>query len=292
MAAARLNRFVHVEDARFQGLLAGKGQHPLHELSAPLGRLVDLLDHRRDLRIGCDTGRGQLRHADDDGQDVVEVVGDPAGQLADGLHLLRLAQLLLQLDALRHVATDEEVLLVGLRPDTCPAERNDTTVLVDVTTVEVARELAAAREPHFVARILKIIGIEKLSGAAADHLMGSITEDGLAARAHLHEITPAVDHEYQVDGSVEDAPPKGALAPALLLLGIERPGEPGIQRARSDQQHQQNERCRKKAVNAAGIEAEIEAPTVEDGAESNIEDPGTHDDHEPKVDHGVPRPSP
>ena len=33
------------------------------------------------------------REALDDGQDVVEVVGDAAGELPDGLHLLRVAQL-------------------------------------------------------------------------------------------------------------------------------------------------------------------------------------------------------
>ena len=36
-----------------------------------------------------------LQSADDDGEQIVEIVGDPAGELADGLHLLRLAQRLL-----------------------------------------------------------------------------------------------------------------------------------------------------------------------------------------------------
>jgi hypothetical protein len=48
----------------FQGLLASKGEHPLHQLS---GGLVDLLDHRREFRIGRNTGGGQLCHADDYG---------------------------------------------------------------------------------------------------------------------------------------------------------------------------------------------------------------------------------
>jgi hypothetical protein len=54
-----------VKDVLFQGLLASKGEHPLHQLS---GGLVDLLDHRREFRIGRNTGgRGQLCHADDYG---------------------------------------------------------------------------------------------------------------------------------------------------------------------------------------------------------------------------------
>ena len=44
----------------------------------------------------------------DDGQDVVEVVSDAAGELADGLHLLRVAQLGLELALDGDVAADAE----------------------------------------------------------------------------------------------------------------------------------------------------------------------------------------
>ena len=44
--------------------------------------------------------------AADDGEQVVEVVGHAAGQAADGLHLLRLAELLLQLAALGDIDSD------------------------------------------------------------------------------------------------------------------------------------------------------------------------------------------
>ena len=43
----------------------------------------------------------QVAVADHRGHQVVEVVRDPAGELADRLHLLRLAQLLLELDGVR-----------------------------------------------------------------------------------------------------------------------------------------------------------------------------------------------
>ena len=36
--------------------------------------------------------RGEIKAADDDGQHVVEVMRNAAGQLSDGFHLLRLAQ--------------------------------------------------------------------------------------------------------------------------------------------------------------------------------------------------------
>src|ERR1019366_2176476 len=42
----------------------------------------------------------------DDGQQVVEVVGNAAGEASDGLHFLRLQQLFLQAAALRGIAQD------------------------------------------------------------------------------------------------------------------------------------------------------------------------------------------
>ena len=42
------------------------------------------------------------------GQDVVEVVGDAAGELADGFHLLRVAELRLELALTGDVAADAE----------------------------------------------------------------------------------------------------------------------------------------------------------------------------------------
>ena len=51
----------------------------------------------------------ELAVAEDHGQQVVEVVGDAAGEAADRLHLLRLAELLLELLLARKVAHDRDV---------------------------------------------------------------------------------------------------------------------------------------------------------------------------------------
>ena len=95
-----LDGFVHVENARLQGLLAGECQHALHELNPALGGIVDLLDHVPKLGVARNADRDQLRHADDDRENVVEIVGDATGQLADRLHLLSLAQLQLDFPAI------------------------------------------------------------------------------------------------------------------------------------------------------------------------------------------------
>ena len=49
----------------------------------------------------------QVEVADDGGQQVVEVVRDAAGELADRLHLLRLTQHVFRASSLRHVAHHE-----------------------------------------------------------------------------------------------------------------------------------------------------------------------------------------
>ena len=68
-------------------------------------RLAELARDRRLADLPGALG-GQHDVAGDAGQDVVEVVGDAAGELADRLHLLGLAQLLLERAPLRHVLRD------------------------------------------------------------------------------------------------------------------------------------------------------------------------------------------
>ena len=50
----------------------------------------------------------KLSVTDDRGEHIVEIVRDSAGQLPDGLHLLRLAELFFEPPAFGHVATIED----------------------------------------------------------------------------------------------------------------------------------------------------------------------------------------
>src|ERR1700722_13588929 len=50
----------------------------------------------------------QIEPAQNESQEIVEVVGDAAGQLADGLHLLSLPQLLFEATTLRYVSCAHE----------------------------------------------------------------------------------------------------------------------------------------------------------------------------------------
>src|SRR5437868_1636407 len=71
-------------------------------------RLVNLLGILAPRVVGSQILEEQVGVPRDGGEDVVEVMRDPAGQSSHGLHLLRLAELLLQLDSLGDVPADPE----------------------------------------------------------------------------------------------------------------------------------------------------------------------------------------
>ena len=54
------------------------------------------------------THRQKIGVADNDGEQIIEIVGDAAGKLADGLHLLRLYQLFLGALALGQIVDDAD----------------------------------------------------------------------------------------------------------------------------------------------------------------------------------------
>src|SRR5258708_33454274 len=83
---------VYIGLARPQRLLAGEGEETLRELRATVRGLCDRLGDGYDLRVAGDLLGQDFDHADDDGQDIVEIVRDPAGKLANRVHFLRLTQ--------------------------------------------------------------------------------------------------------------------------------------------------------------------------------------------------------
>ena len=89
-------------------LLPREAQQVLHDVRRPLGLLLDdgerLAQRRRDVgHLGEVVGEPDHR-----GERVVEVVGDAGDELADGGHLLRLDQLVLQPAALGLVVEEED----------------------------------------------------------------------------------------------------------------------------------------------------------------------------------------
>ncbi len=80
---------------------AGVPEQLAGQVGGPAGGLLDRPQERPVRVVGPEPDQRQV--AEHGGQQVVEVVGHPAGQLADRLHLLGLPELLLQLPPLGHV---------------------------------------------------------------------------------------------------------------------------------------------------------------------------------------------
>ena len=93
---------------RAQGLLAREGKQLAYQARGPVRVLLDVHDVLEG-RIGWAVVHQQeVGEADDRRQHVVEVVRDAAGELADGLHLLRLQQCRLHALLLGDVLEDAE----------------------------------------------------------------------------------------------------------------------------------------------------------------------------------------
>ncbi len=76
-------------------------------------RAVEIAQRLR--RVGREPSLGEIDAADDDGEHIVEVMREAAGQLADRLHLLRLPQLLGEMLALRRFRGERRIDIAQLR---------------------------------------------------------------------------------------------------------------------------------------------------------------------------------
>ena len=97
---------VEVEGLGPERLLAGEGEQAAGQLLGVLRRLDHAVEHDRAPALVQPRRLEELRAGGDDLEDVVEVVRDAAGELADGLQLLALARGLLGAAALLRFAQE------------------------------------------------------------------------------------------------------------------------------------------------------------------------------------------
>ena len=79
---------------------AAEGENLGDEVAGAVARGDDVLDVGAEWMGGCQVEVGELGVAKDDAEDVVDIVGDAAGEGADGFELLSLAELALEFEAL------------------------------------------------------------------------------------------------------------------------------------------------------------------------------------------------
>ena len=179
-------RLAEVEHLRAQRLAAREGEQLAHQARRPVGVLLDLhdvLERRigRPMRIEQEVGRHH-----DGGEHVVEIVRDPAGELAHRLHLLRLGELRLERPLLGHLhRIDDRHLAVAL-------------ALLDRRHVEARRAAAGAGERRIdrgdVALPVGRLGDRALEPAAV--ALGNGGED----RATLGGNRIALEHALEQPG--------------------------------------------------------------------------------------------
>ena len=189
-----LDALLEVGDHRVERLASRERQQLARKAFAAIGGRMDRVDRLQVLGIG-EPAAQQLRVAADDHQQIVEVVGDAAGQLAERLHLLRLGELLLRalerclrLPSLGDVARDlheagERAHLVADRLDH-DARPEQALVAphppaLDHAFALVGGELEGARR---LAALLLLLGIEPTEMLADDFRRRVLVN---ALRAHV-----------------------------------------------------------------------------------------------------------
>ncbi|OPZ59572.1 MAG: hypothetical protein BWY86_01187 [Candidatus Aminicenantes bacterium ADurb.Bin508] len=102
---------VHVQGLGSEDLTTAEGQKLSDQAGGSISRFSDHLQGRKEGALLVGLLQDQLGVTVDDLKEVVEVMGHPAGELPDRLHLLFLPQLLLQSLPLRSVPHDPDQTL-------------------------------------------------------------------------------------------------------------------------------------------------------------------------------------
>ena len=193
-----VDRPVQAQRNRPQRLLAGKAQQLANQLAGPQRRGADV---RKIVVAGgarTDVVQQQFAGAEDDRDQIVEVVGDAAGKLAQGLELLRVREAHLQVIALgdlEHVHQQPAQLALAFdhrseqlhRPRAAAARSGQPQVLHGDPPGGAHHQLRQLC-PHIVA----ILGSESIGKGAAGQGAGLVVEDARQHRIAADDAAAAV----------------------------------------------------------------------------------------------------
>ena len=225
----RHHELVGVDAFRNQRLPPRKGQQAMGQRGGAVGRRHRRVDVARDV-VGAalvEAGLQQVERSDDAGQQIVEVMGDAAGQLADRLHLLGLQQRflgglqpfgggLLRGD----VAGDGiDVIAVG---DAGPGQPAVGAVLVAEAAFESDGGLAGAELVDLRARQAAIVGMLQPFRGAVQQLGLAPAQRARPCRIDRAPDAVAIRHQQQILRHVPDPVAlAGLFLDALRQRGVE-----------------------------------------------------------------------
>ena len=141
---------IEVEGVGLEDLFAVKGEELPGQIGGARSGCDDLLEAVVGFRrVPSGVQQQQVSLTADDGQHVVEVVGDPAGELADDLHLLRLPQLLFQQLAAGDVFQAEQHFGLVFQPHQGRRDREvDLPPMAALRQAHVGLDLVAGLAGH------------------------------------------------------------------------------------------------------------------------------------------------
>ena len=170
-----------------RGLTATEHEQLPSEIS---GTAAGLLNVQHGIRLDRGERVTVLEHVQlhvDDGENVVEIMRHTTGKLADGFHLLGLAELLLQLARLGDVAgVDDEKPLRRLACDAASDGLQVTPCPVTVVLAVFDRDRQTGigeRAFQSTRHAGQIVRMQKIKRAAIDHFFRLVAEDARHGRA-------------------------------------------------------------------------------------------------------------
>jgi len=200
------------ESWKFERLLAGERQEMLGEVRATRGGLVDHPRDRRELRLAPDGVGQDFDRSGDDGEDIVEIVRDAAGELADGLHLLGLPDAVLGGDLVGEVAHEavEHEAVAALQLGHAQFDLEFLAVAPDRVDFEAAAEdgaFSTAQEPLHAGGVRVAVGVRDDQFAEfGSHRFGvRPSEDVLGLRIPIRDRALLVHLDEGVERVVDDA---------------------------------------------------------------------------------------
>ncbi len=174
-----------VEHLRLEYLAAAEGEQLVRQRRRALGGTCDLERVLAARVIGVEAGDEKLGVAPDRGQQVVEIVRNPAGEATDSLELLRVQELLLELEPLGDVAVvqDYDLLAVPLVQAADGLDRAPASVSVAQAQSDRRRLLACEDRGEDRVRTFGVVRMAEREVLRADELLRLPPEDALHRRA-------------------------------------------------------------------------------------------------------------
>ena len=210
-----------IQDLRLEHLMAAEGEQLARERSGTIGGAHDLQCVRAPRIVVVEAGDEELAVTADRGQQIVEVVGDAAGEPSNRLELLRMQQLLLQQALIGHVSVvdDDDPVAVLPAPATDRLDRAPGSVLVAKPDLDRHRFLAREHRSERLPYRLVVVGVQQRKALRAEDLLGGIAEHALDRRALVEARAVGGEHRDRVGGVLDQRAEQLFAGAQRLLCG-------------------------------------------------------------------------